>query len=301
MLIPVTIDGQTIEVEKGTTVLEAARLLGIRIPTLCYHEAVSPYGACRLCQVEVESRGRRRLRTSCEYPILRAGEVVYMDTEAVLRIRRLILELLLARCPDVPILHELVPRLDWSACVWRLSANRPSAFCVGCASDVCNEVLGRNAISFAGRGVQRSISTPYGVNSEVCIGCGACASVCPTGVIRIREYDGKRHLRFWNTEVELIACASCGAQFAPGATLLAARERIGDLLEITTLLPDCRSRSTCAQLVVGLEKAGVHDLPVCPSSSEGVELCPKIGCSSSYERRKSPGYPRRRNLRTSAR
>ncbi len=135
MLIPVTIYGQTIEVEKGTTVLEAARLLGIRIPTLCYHEAVSPYGACRLCQVEVESRGRRRLRTSCEYPILRAGEVVYMDTEAVLRIRRLILELLLARCPDVPILHELrAEALGLERVRLETIGNRPSAFCVGCAS-----------------------------------------------------------------------------------------------------------------------------------------------------------------------
>lgn len=255
MLIPVTIDGQTIEVEKGTTVLEAARLLGIRIPTLCCHEAVSPYGACRLCQVEVESRGRRRLRTSCEYPILRAGEVVYTDTEAVLRTRRLILELLLARCPDVPILHELAAEAGLERVRLETIGEPSQCILCGLCERVCNEVLGRNAISFAGRGVQRSISTPYGVNSEVCIGCGACASVCPTGVIRIREYDGKRHLRFWNTEVELIACASCGAQFAPGATLLAARERIGDLLEITTLCPDCRSRSTCAQLVVGLEKA----------------------------------------------
>ncbi len=66
---------------------------------------------------------------------------------------------------------------------------------------------------------------------------GAWCVRVPDGCVRIRNHDGSAHLRFWNTEVELIACASCGAQFAPGATLLAARERIGDLLEITTLCP----------------------------------------------------------------
>ena len=255
MRIPITIDGQTIEVERGTTVLEAARALGVRIPTLCYHEALSPYGACRLCQVEVESRGRRRLRTACEYPVLRPGEAVYTDTEPVLRVRRLVLELLLARCPDVPILHELAAEAGLQRVRLETIGEPSQCILCGLCERVCNEVLGLNAIGFVGRGVHRSIGTPYGVNSAACIGCGACAVVCPTGVIRIREYDGKRHLRFWNTEVPLMACEACGAQFAPGATLLAAQERIGDLLEIPTLCPECRGRSTRAQLLGALDRA----------------------------------------------
>lgn len=254
LLIPVTIDGQTIEVEKGTTVLEAANRLNIRIPSLCYHEAIEPYGACRLCQVEVESRGRKRLRTACEYPVLKEGETVYTNTEPVQRMRKLVLELLLAQCPDVPILNELAEEVGLTKVRFETVGEPSQCILCGLCERVCNEVLGINAISFAGRGANRRLSTPYEVNSEVCIGCGACASVCPTGVIRVREYDGKRHLRFWNTAVELVSCRSCGEQFAPNPTLLLARDKSTDLGDVLTLCPSCRSKSVRTYLVTGLRR-----------------------------------------------
>lgn len=253
MLIPIMIDGQTIEVEKGTNLLEAARRLGIRIPTLCYHEAVTPYGACRLCQVEVISRGRSRVRTACEYPVLREGEVVHTNSEPALQIKRLVIELLLARCPDVPVLHELADDLGVRDVRFRTLGEPSQCILCGLCVRVCNEVLGRNAISFAGRGASRRVSTPYAVDSERCIGCGACAQVCPTGVIRLRERDGKLHLRFWNTELELAACHSCGARFAPGAALLVTREKAPDLEELLAACPACRSRRTRKLMIIGIE------------------------------------------------
>ncbi len=254
MLIPVTIDEQTIEVEKGTTVLEAANRLNIRIPSLCYHEAVSAYGACRLCQVEIESRGRRRLRTACEYPILKEGETVYTDTEPVRRMRKLVLELLLARCPDVPILKELAAEMGLDQIRLETVGDPSQCILCGLCERVCNEVLGINAISFVGRGAHRRLSTPYEANSEVCIGCGACASVCPTNVIRIRDIGGRRHLRFWNTTVELVSCQSCGEQFAPDPTLVLVRDKAPDLKDILSLCPTCRGKKIRADLTIGLRE-----------------------------------------------
>ncbi|MGD2179270.1 MAG: 2Fe-2S iron-sulfur cluster-binding protein, partial [Anaerolineae bacterium] len=109
-MIPVTIDGQTIEVEEGTTILEAAHQLGIHIPTLCHHPALEPYGACRLCTVEIAYDGRSRLVTSCNYPI-RWEIQVQTASEKVLKGRKLLAELLLARCPNVSEVQELAASL----------------------------------------------------------------------------------------------------------------------------------------------------------------------------------------------
>jgi len=114
-MVPVTIDGQSIEVEEGTTILEAARRLGIYIPALCHHPALEPYGACRLCTVEITPKGRpersrSQLVTSCNYPIRREIDV-QTASEKVLKGRKLLAELLLARCPNVPQVREIAASL----------------------------------------------------------------------------------------------------------------------------------------------------------------------------------------------
>ena len=109
-MITLTIDGRSVGAFEGETVLEAARRVGIEIPTLCYHPALSPYGACRLCVVEVEQRGRRRLVVSCLFPV-EEGLVVWTDNERVRKARRGVMELLLARCPNVPAIRELAAKM----------------------------------------------------------------------------------------------------------------------------------------------------------------------------------------------
>ena len=109
-MVTLTIDGREVQVEAGKTVLEAADDNNIYIPTLCYHEAVAPYGACRLCVVEVVRRGRERLVASCLYPV-EDGLVVKTESERVNNVRRLVTELLLARCPDSEVLQDLASRL----------------------------------------------------------------------------------------------------------------------------------------------------------------------------------------------
>jgi len=105
-LINVTIDGRRTAVAPDTTILQAATDLGIEIPALCHHPALEPYGACRLCTVEVIQGGRLRLVTSCNYPIRDEIEVL-TASDKVVRGRKMIVELLWARCPEAAILKEL--------------------------------------------------------------------------------------------------------------------------------------------------------------------------------------------------
>jgi NADH dehydrogenase/NADH:ubiquinone oxidoreductase subunit G len=103
----VTIDGRSISVEPGVTILQAARSLGIEVPTLCYHPAVEPTGSCRLCSVELTQGSRVRLVTACNFPIEEDGLAVKTDSPRVRHARRWVLELLLARAPDAEVLQRL--------------------------------------------------------------------------------------------------------------------------------------------------------------------------------------------------
>jgi heterodisulfide reductase subunit A len=226
-MVQVTIDGQSIEVEEGTTILEAAQRLGIYIPTLCHHPALEPYGACRLCTVEITPKGdgmsagssaprarpRSQLVTSCNYPIRREIDV-QTASEKVLKGRKLLAELLLARCPNVPQVRELAASLgvtdvrfkvqeedesqqpaqpEQSADRLRSAADRRRSAChlCGLCVRVCEELIGQSAISFIGRGVDRRVGTPFLRFSDSCIACGACAFVCPTGAIRLEDITDK--------------------------------------------------------------------------------------------------------------
>jgi heterodisulfide reductase subunit A len=187
--VRVTINGRQTLVKRDTTILQAATDLGIEIPTLCHHPALEPYGACRLCTVEVVERGRSRLVTSCNYPI-RSEIEVRTASEQVVRGRRMIVELLWARCPEAEVFKALgaqygieKPRFE----------PREGELCYLCGLCVrfCNEVVGARAISFVGRGVEREVGTPFYQVSEACIACGACEFVCPTGAIKVKDVTDK--------------------------------------------------------------------------------------------------------------
>ena len=105
-MVTLTINGREIQAREGVTILEAAKENNIHIPSLCSNEAVTPYGACRLCLVEVAKNGRQKLVASCLYPV-EDGLIVKTDSEKVMDNRRVIAELLLARCPDVEVIQDL--------------------------------------------------------------------------------------------------------------------------------------------------------------------------------------------------
>jgi len=185
--IPIIIDGKLAQVEQGATIIEAARKIGILIPTLCYHEAIKPYGACRLCMVEVVQKKQRRLVTSCNYPV-ENGMEIFTDTVKLRQIRRTIVELLLARCPDEPTLTNMARHMGIEPSSFAKKGNTECVLCGLCVR-FCEEVVGTGAIGLANRGTERSVTTPFTASTEVCIGCGSCTYICPTGCIEMVPDD----------------------------------------------------------------------------------------------------------------
>jgi heterodisulfide reductase subunit A len=197
-MITLTIDKQTVLTEEGKTVLDAARQAKIEIPTLCHNDALEPYGGCRLCVVEVIEGGPPGLKTACTLKAT-AGLVVETRNERVLRSRRLTLELLLARCPEVPIIRTLAR--EHGVADARFAADDERCILCGQCIRVCKERMGVAAIGIFNRGAKKYVSTPYRELSDVCRGCGACAEVCPTGCIdftRFSERTPEPLLSEWN-------------------------------------------------------------------------------------------------------
>jgi NADH dehydrogenase/NADH:ubiquinone oxidoreductase subunit G len=182
--VRLNIDGKDVEAKEGMTVLEAAREVGIEIPTLCYHEKLAPYGACRLCTVEITRNNRSRLVTSCVYNV-EDGLVVKTNTPEVQNIRKMLLELMLA---SAPILSEFAK--EYGVDTPRFTADVTQCILCGLCVRYCAEVKGANAITFVGRGVDRRIAfVDEVVSTGVCMDCRECFEVCPTGKIP-RETDG---------------------------------------------------------------------------------------------------------------
>ena len=175
------IDGRQVKATEGMTVLEAARNAGIVIPTLCYHEKLEPYGACRICTVEVEVGGRTRLVVACVYPVER-DLVVRTRSEKVDRIRKMILELLLAHAPDSPKLLDLAQ--EYGANKDRFE--KEASFCIHCGLCVryCAEVKKKNAVGFVDRGTRREISFIPEIASKECWDCKECFPLCPTSALQ---------------------------------------------------------------------------------------------------------------------
>ena len=199
-MINLKINGIDVSVDRGTTLLEAAQFLGLPIPTLCHMEGLSPYGACRLCVVEVGDPPDSRLVTSCTYPA-EEGLKVRTASARVVRARKMIVELLLASCPQSKTIQDIAAALDVRQQRFR-QENEDCILCGRCVR-MCAEQMVAGAIGFTGRGQERSIGTPFDSTSEVCRLCGGCMYVCPVC-----------ELRCTYTEPEKAICGGC-ANLAP--------------------------------------------------------------------------------------
>lgn len=240
-MVTLTIDGRQIEAKEGTTLLQAAREHGIDIPTLCHNDALEPYGACRLCLVEIAYRsGRTRLVTSCLYPV-EEGLVVKTDSERVIANRKVLVELLLARCSGEKVIQDLARKLGVDTVSFRPEYIERNA-CILCAQCVraCQEVVGVSAISLANRGVFREVAPPFLERATDCIGCGSCVYICPTQCIKMEDVGDTRVIHNWNVEFKLKKCKACGNYFAPEAQLEYIRAKANLPPGFFDTCPNCR-------------------------------------------------------------
>ncbi len=193
-MVKVTIDGKQIEVLEDTTILKAAEKAGVWIPTMCHCDYIEPYGVCRLCSVEVIRGKRSRLVTACNYPV-REGLTIKTNSEKVNWIRKMIMELMLSRWPNVPAVKDMAVQLGIEKPRFvSLEKDEAEDACILCGMcvNVCNDLVGAHVLGFANTGIERQVILPYNEKSDQCIACGACAYVCPTGHIKVKSLEYER-------------------------------------------------------------------------------------------------------------
>jgi len=178
--VTLTINDKEIKAKEGMTILEAAQNAGIDIPTLCHHEKLAPYGACRLCTVEIIKGQRSRLVTSCVYTV-EDKLIVKTESEPVVKIRKMILELIWATAPGADAIREYATKYG----INRTKFEIEPTFCILCGLCVryCAEIKKKNAIGFIGRGIERQVMFFPDIAAEECPKCGECFPLCPTGVL----------------------------------------------------------------------------------------------------------------------
>lgn len=184
-LVEITINQRKFKVEEGRTILEIAQSAGIEIPTMCHHSALTPYGACRLCLVEITAGGRLGLTASCQYKV-REGLVVETDTELVVRTRKIMFELLLARTPKSTCLLDLAGKYGVEISRIKKKKTDDCILCGLCVR-VCRERMGQSVLTFYNRGSERAVGPAFDKKSPICIGCGACEFICPTGAVSAED------------------------------------------------------------------------------------------------------------------
>ncbi len=254
-LVPtVKIDGCKVRVKKDATILDAAKKAGIWIPTLCYHPSVSCDASCRLCMVELDRGDWRQPVTACNYPV-RRDIVVYANSERAQQARRGVMELLLARAPESQELKELANRMGvYETRYPKVTESQRNCILCGLCVQICEQIIGKSAIGFAGRGVDRAVAAPFRQPSEDCIGCGACAAICPVGTIKIRIHKGQQEVEIspFKSRAKLLVCKECGELVV--STLVS--EQTLDKIELNSeefrerlrLCPKCRRSKTVTRL-----------------------------------------------------
>jgi len=179
--IIIQIDGKEVKAEEGMTVLQAAQKADINIPTLCFHEKLAPYGGCRMCTVEIDVSGWTKLVAACLYPIEQDLKVK-TRSEKVDKIRKTILEFLLAHAPNSPQLQELAQ--EYGADKDRF--DKEASFCILCGLCVryCAEVKKKNAVGYIDCGARREIRFIPEIATAECKDCKECFPLCPTSFLQ---------------------------------------------------------------------------------------------------------------------
>ncbi len=227
-MVTLTIDDKQVAVEKDTTIYDAAKKAGVFIPILCHDKKLKPFGACRMCLVEVEQM-KGRLIPACTTPVTE-GMIVRTSTPPVDKARKLVLELLLVHHPlDCPVCDKGGDcELQNLAYDYKINSNRltdekfhheidynnplierDQNRCILCGKCVriCDEIVARGALTFINRGIKTKIGTEFD-GPLSCEFCGSCVSVCPVGALLPRPFKFKS--RIWALTKKTSVCGYCG-------------------------------------------------------------------------------------------
>lgn len=200
--VTLTIDGAQISVPERTTVLDAALEYGICIPHLCHMPGLSPYGACRLCIVELHDNGRSKITTSCTLDA-KEGMVIRTNTEKIQRLRRNIAELLVAEAPNSKAVQDIATRCG----VMKVRYPFRNSNCIQCGKcvRVCSEMWQAKALGFVDRGNKRKVDFPFHTKPDFCKNCNTCIDLCP---MTITPCDGPMK------PGEEYLCGKCASQLS---------------------------------------------------------------------------------------
>jgi bidirectional [NiFe] hydrogenase diaphorase subunit len=235
-MVNITIDGRQIQAKEGSTVLQNAQAMNIDIPTLCFHKEISPFGACRLCSVEIKANGRWKLAASCQIEVAKGMEIK-TGTDKVKESRKLAAALLYYKYPTTQAVRDMAIKLG--VAVKEEKADVRDCILCGLCTRTCHEIVGVDALRFQDRGLGRAVDDPkIEFVTSNCIGCGSCAYVCPTGFVQMESVDDKRII--WNKVFKMATCKVCGLYFAPVEQLEWISKKTGATMESLMTCTSCR-------------------------------------------------------------
>lgn len=208
-MISLTINGKLVQCEADEMLLAVISREGIDVPSACDHKSVEPSGACRLCTVEITRKewdGWKKHVTSCLYPV-EDGLIVTTHSEEVIDMRKTILDLHLARSPKAKYIVDLAAQYGITQTSYDEVPDGDDCILCALCTRVCDQ-MGFHAISTVGRGHGKEISPPLHEAPPDCVGCLACAQICPTNFIKY-ENNGDT-LTIWDKKFAMHKCEATG-------------------------------------------------------------------------------------------